>query len=130
MRRLTILGLLLTLGGCSYQLWLRIDGELEGPRMAITAPWIMQPTTCLDRLWVVKASDPQDRLWDVVARNGACAPGSEITYGHAPTDFEPRTSARQLEPGILYEAFASSKGAGGSIQFIYLNDGWKVVTGR
>ncbi|MDQ1152921.1 hypothetical protein [Brevundimonas sp. SORGH_AS_0993] len=128
MRRLAILVLLLALVGCSYSLWLKIEGDLASPRVTIAAPRIMQPTTCLDRFWVAKASHPQDRLWEAKAVNGACAPQSQIIYGRAPAGFEELAAARALESGVLYEAHAVSRGVSGVLSFVYLDGGWNTVT--
>ena len=127
MRLLMIAGLAMAVTACSYQLWLRLDGDLAAPRIAITAPRIMQPKTCLERLWVSKASDPGNRLWEVSAEPNVCAPGSQIIYGQLPSGFTEKSEARTLEPGVLYEAVAVSRGVSGSIDFIYLEGGWKVV---
>lgn len=79
---------------------------------------------------MAKASDPSNRLWEVSAEPNVCAPGAQIIYGQLPSGFSEKFEARALEPGVLYEAVAVSRGVSGSIDFIYLEGGWKVVAER
>jgi hypothetical protein len=124
-----ILGLLavLALSGCSYQLWVKVDGEQARPRFSVNAPKIMDPSVCFRRFVVTEAARPDERLWEIEAVGDACAPEREIFYGTVPAGFQERSSAVPLQPGVLYSAVALSTAAGGNIRFVFLDGEWRTV---
>ena len=128
MRAIPFLLLLLSLPGCSYQLWVEVDGDLASPRFSVNAPKIMDPSVCFRRIVVTEAARPDQRLWEIEATGEACAPEREIFYGAVPAGFEEISPAMPLQAGVLYNGVASSAAAGGDIHFVFLDGQWRTVT--
>ncbi|CAL1692692.1 hypothetical protein MMB232_02873 [Brevundimonas subvibrioides] len=128
MRAIPALLFVLALSGCSYRLWVKVDGEQARPRFSVKAPRIMDPSVCFRRIVVTEAARPDRRLWEIDAVGDACAPDSEIFYGTVPAGFQERSPAAALQAGVLYEALASSGAADGDIHFVFLDGQWRTVS--